>query len=192
MGRWLSTIPRIALAMSLSGQAAVAGQETSPRAPAPGERIKLELTCARIPGWSECGTWSTKRREAGTFLGFAGDTVRIAPEDGDSVLAIPASSVVRAWISEGRHHQTANGAIFGMFAGGITGAAVGGIVAQPGYEGFGVMAGGGLGAAAGLIIGLVIGSSVQSENWAPGALPEPGLSATAVPPRVGPILTIRF
>ena len=192
MRRRPSAILVAALAMSLPGQAGVAQQATSPRVPARGERMKLELACARIPGWSDCGTGSSKRSEAGSFLGLAGDTLRIEVEDGDSTLAVPAGSVIRAWISEGQHHQTATGAMIGLVAGGIVGAGVGATVAQPGYESFGAVAGGGLGAVVGLIIGLGIGSSIRSEHWSPVALPESAPSAAWMPPQAGPMLTIRF
>ncbi|MGH7585121.1 MAG: hypothetical protein ACREMH_02640 [Gemmatimonadales bacterium] len=109
----------------------------------------------------------------GSYLGSSRDTLWLEQEE--SVLAVPAPALIRAWVSEQKRGHATTGAVIGLLVGAAIGTAAGAAAGRsdPGYEGLHAMVGAGMGALGGLFLGAVIGLAVRTDRWVPAAIPLP-------------------
>ena len=134
-----------------------------------GERVRLTLSSGRS---AVVGVLVTQDR----------DSLRVQPRPDAQPVAFPRATVTAVEASSGYHGHAGTGALVGLLAGGLVGAAAGsscsGDFICPGAGGGALLLGG-----TGLLFGALVGVFVRSERWEP-VYPE-HLGVTVVKTRRG-------
>ena len=121
------------------------------------------------------------------IISTSNDTVVFRSETYPVTRSLPLAEIQRVEVSSGLHRNTARGAVYGLFAGGIAGAIIGAVTYTP-CEGWCIMVPNSSGEAAafgaavfgavGLVAGTIVGGLTQTEEW--HALPvKPTVTAMA-------------
>ena len=124
--------------------------------------------------------WAPELRDhklAGTLVELGADTLVLQARPDAGWLRIPRAWVTRLDVSRGRKSRVGSGIKYGVLAGLVTGALVGGIVCKSQYscsnahqeEGdmtpLYALGGAVMGAGSGLIVGALVGDAASGERW---------------------------
>jgi len=118
------------------------------------------------------------RRLVGTFSGYEGGNVGVKPDQGQSSVWVPLTSVTNFKRSSGLKSNAGQGALLGLLAGGVVGAVVGaatyekcqavGFMAcfmSPNSAGEQAVLGGLAGVLLGAGLGAIVGANVKTDRW---------------------------
>jgi hypothetical protein len=164
---------RMALAAALLAPAVSGAQATAPGSDWPlaaGARVRV-LSSAL--GW---------RAKTGSVVSATSDTLVFLPSKQSVPTALSTPKIVSIEVAQGTRTHKLQGALLGLFVGGVAGAIMASMSYKParcqtGSDCFDVLGQGGEAAAGGILgglTGLLVGSMIgnrQTDNWVPVAVP---------------------